>query len=236
MRMSSTNQWQDEDLYLSLLSPDAKRRFENQSVVEMGGLILFAATLDRHPVALDPIGVQKPGYMHRNMPPNELRSTSKRPRKRVDRVLREVWAQAITPGKSQILICMAVLTLACCGCVQRRLIVRSQPEGAFVQIDGQQIGYTPVSVPFTYYGTRDIQLEKDGFKTVKVQQRVRPPWYARFPVSFFSENFSPREIHDERLLDFQMEPKTEVQENLLLDRANGLRGDVQRGTVTAPIK
>jgi hypothetical protein len=105
-----------------------------------------------------------------------------------------------------------------------------------VRIDGQQIGYTPVSVPFTYYGTRDIQLEKDGFKTVKVQQRIQSPWYDKFPVSFFSNHFSPNEIRDERLLDFQLEPKAQVQENLLLDRANGLRGDVQRGTVTAPIR
>jgi hypothetical protein len=140
------------------------------------------------------------------------------------------------PVLGWVTLSVAIFALLCCGCVQRRLIVRSQPEGAFVKIDGQQIGHTPVSVPFTYYGTRDIQLEKDGFKTVKVQQRVRAPWYAKFPISFFSENFSPREIRDERLLEFQMEPKTEVQENLLLDRANGLRGDVQRGTVTAPLQ
>lgn len=143
------------------------------------------------------------------------------------------WSRPVT---GQVAFGLAIFALICCGCVQRRLIVRSQPEGAFVKIDGQQIGHTPVSVPFTYYGTRDIQLEKDGFKTVKVQERVRAPWYAQFPVSFFSENFSPREIRDERLLEFQLEPKSEVQENLLLDRANGLRGDVQRGTVTAPLQ
>ena len=154
----------------------------------------------------------------------ERRTTESYPRKRPIRVT------------GTVALGLAVFAMISCGCVQRRLIVRSQPEGAFVKIDGQQIGHTPVSVPFTYYGTRDIQLEKDGFKTVKVQQRVRAPWYAKFPISFFSENFSPQEIRDERLLEFQMEPKTEVQENLLLDRANGLRGDVQRGTVTAPLQ
>jgi hypothetical protein len=167
---------------------------------------------------------EKCGPMPEKMPFSESRSN------------RSVSPQWRIRVMARIAVGLAVFSLISCGCVQRRLIVRSQPEGAFVKIDGQQIGYTPVSVPFTYYGTRDVQLEKDGFKTVKVQQRVRPPWYARFPISFFSENFSPREIRDERLLEFQMEPKTEVQENLLLDRANGLRGDVQRGTVTAPIQ
>ena len=102
-------------------------------------------------------------------------------------------------------------------------------------IDRRQIGLTPLSVPYTYSGTREIQLEKDGYKTVKVQQRIDPRWYETFPVSFITENFWPREIRDERLLEFQMEPKTQVQENLLLDRANDLRFNVQRGTVTAPL-
>jgi len=125
--------------------------------------------------------------------------------------------------------------LACSGCVQRRLMIRSQPEGAFVTIDKLGIGFTPVSVPFTYYGTREIQLEKDGFKTVRVDQRVRPPWFERFPISFVTENFWGSELRDERLLDFKMEPKERTNENQLLDRANDLRGNVQRGTVTAPI-
>ena len=130
---------------------------------------------------------------------------------------------------------LIAITLLMTGCVQRRLMVRSQPEGAFLTIDNQPIGYTPVSVPFTYYGTREVQLEKDGYKTVKVQERVKAPWYQYFPISFFTEHFSPREIRDQRLLDFTLEPREQVNENFLFDRASQLRGDVQRGTVTAPI-
>ena len=135
---------------------------------------------------------------------------------------------------SNILIASLILA-SLTGCIQRRFIVRSQPEGAFVSIDRQPIGLTPLSVPWTYNGTREIQLEKNGYKTIKVQQRVKPKWYETFPVSFVTENFWPREIRDERLMEFQMEPKTQVQGNLLLDRANDLRMNVQRGTITAPI-
>lgn len=133
------------------------------------------------------------------------------------------------------LIGLMAVTLLTTGCVQRRLMVRSQPEGAFLTIDNQPIGYTPVSVPFTYYGTREVQLEKDGYKTIKVQEQVKPPWYEYFPINFFAENFSPREIRDTRLLDFTMQPREQVNQNYLYDRASQLRGDVQRGTVTAPI-
>ena len=130
---------------------------------------------------------------------------------------------------------MAALVIASLtGCVQRRFIVRSQPEGAFVEIDHQPVGMTPLSVPFTYSGTREIKLEKDGYQTIQVQQQVKPTWYETFPISFFTENFWPRELRDERVMDFQMEPKTQVQESLLLDRANELRSNVQRGTVTVP--
>ena len=139
--------------------------------------------------------------------------------------------------KFQFCVVLAsILTLGLTGCVQRRLVVRSQPEGAFVTIDNQPVGPTPLPVPFTYYGTREIQLEKDGYKTVKVRERIRPPWFEKFPVSFFSNNFAGREIRHERVLDFQLEPKTQVQENQLLDRANDLRINVERGTLTVPVR
>lgn len=138
--------------------------------------------------------------------------------------------------KSAHILTASLIAVCLSGCVQRRFIVRSQPEGAHVTIDRRPIGLTPLSVPWTYNGTREIQLEKDGYKTVQVQQRVKPRWYETFPISFVTENFWPHEIRDERVLDFQLEPKTQVQEHLLLDRANDLRMNVQRGTVTAPVR
>ena len=140
-------------------------------------------------------------------------------------------------SQTRLTLVLCLLTIpALVGCVQRRLLVRSYPEGAFVSIDNQPIGYTPVAVPFTYGGTRDVQLEKDGFKTVKVQERIRPAPYDIFPISLITNHFWPREIRDERLLEFQLERAEDVGEDLLLNRANELRDNVYRGTVTAPIK
>ncbi len=131
---------------------------------------------------------------------------------------------------------MAVLaTTIFSGCVQRRLNIRSQPEGAFVTIDHQPIGYTPLVTPFVYSGSRDVKLEKDGFKTIKVTERIRPPLWDTFPISLITNHFSPRELRDERLLEFEMEPREQTNENNLLQRANDLRGNIRAGTVTAPI-
>ncbi len=103
-------------------------------------------------------------------------------------------------------------------------------------VDGHPVGYSPVATAYTYGGTREIQIEKDGYKTVKVKQDLSDPWYLRPPVSFFTENFSPVEIRHQPVLDFQLEPKTRINEEYLLQRANTLRSNVQRGTVTAPAR
>lgn len=144
----------------------------------------------------------------------------------------------VTPPQQRncFLLAIIAIALASSGCMQRRMIVRSAPEGAFVTIDGQPIGSTPTSIPYTYAGTRDIKLERDGFKTIQVQQRLDPKWYQRFPLSLVSENFAGREIRDERVLDFALEPKPQIQEDRLLERANDMRLNINRGTITAPLR
>src|SRR5690606_13638815 len=103
--------------------------------------------------------------------------------------------------------------------VRRRLTIRSNPEGALVYVDDQQIGATPVSVSFTYYGTRKIQLIKDGFKTVTLRQTFSPPWYQIPPLDFFSENLYGGELRDEHVVDVQLEPETIPSTNELWQRA-----------------
>jgi hypothetical protein len=56
-----------------------------------------------------------------------------------------------------------------------------------------------------------------------------------FSGELFTENFSPTEIRDQRILDFQLQPKTMTGENELLDRANDLRTNVERGTIASPV-
>ena len=126
---------------------------------------------------------------------------------------------------------LCALQVGCLG-VQRRLTVRSNPSGALVVIDDQEIGYTPVSTPFNYYGTRKIQLIKDGFETITAYQKFNSPWYEIPPLDFFSENFSPNEIRDERALDFQLYPQQIVPTEQLRDRAEQLRSNSQQGLIT----
>jgi hypothetical protein len=113
--------------------------------------------------------------------------------------------------------------------VRRRMTIRSQPVGATVYVDDQEIGTTPVSVDFTYYGTRKIQWIKDGYETLTVKQAFFPPWY-QFPViEFVSENLSPWEHRDDHLLDFQLEPQQILPTDKLMERAQELRINASQG-------
>jgi hypothetical protein len=95
-----------------------------------------------------------------------------------------------------------------------------------VYIDDYEVGTTPVSTDFTYYGTRKIRLVKDGYETLTVLQPVPTPWYEYPILDFVSENIVPGEIRDERVLDFQLQPQVIVPTEQLLGRAEDLR----RGT------
>jgi hypothetical protein len=126
------------------------------------------------------------------------------------------------------IVMLAGLMLLPGGCVRRRLNVRSNPPGALVYVDNQQIGTTPCSVDFTYYGTREIRLIKPGYETLTVNQPIPTPWYEFPPLDFISENLVPNKIRDNRTVSFDMAPQLIVPTEQLLDRARQLRQDTQQ--------
>src|SRR2546423_9240961 len=89
------------------------------------------------------------------------------------------------------MLCLAALCLVRTGCVRRRLTVRTNPPGAQVFVDDQEIGTTPCSASYVYYGTRKITLVKDGYRTETVYQKFYPPWYQLPPLDFATENLLP---------------------------------------------
>jgi hypothetical protein len=142
--------------------------------------------------------------------------------------------------RASIFCAVAVVLLSSSGCVRRRLNVRSNPPGALVYVDNQQIGTTPCSVDFTYYGTREIRLVKPGYETLTVNQPIPTPWYQIPPLDFVSENLTPAKIRDNRTVTYDMAPQLVVPREQLLDRANQLRQDtlqypVAPAAASAPI-
>jgi len=124
-----------------------------------------------------------------------------------------------TCGLVVVIVCAAMSS----GCVQRRMTIRSNPPGALVYVDDYQLGATPVSHDFVYYGTRKIRLVKDGYETLTVRQPFPLPWYQYFPLDFVSENLIPWEIRDERVVDLAMQPAASTPPESVVSRAEQAR-------------
>jgi len=122
-----------------------------------------------------------------------------------------------------LLALVVALSPALAGCVQRRLSIRSNPPGALVYVDDYEIGRTPCSTQFTYYGKRKFRLVLDGYETLTTEQRIWFPWYQVVGVDFVAENLVPWEIRDERDLVFNMQPLRNVPTTELLENAERLR-------------
>ena len=132
----------------------------------------------------------------------------------------------------QIVLLALLLAVLCLpGCVRRRMTIRTNTPGAVVKIDHQEIGRTPVSTEFTFYGTRQVQIIKDGYETQTIMQPVKAPWYQYPPFDFITENLWPWKIRDERVYQYDLQPMRPITTEELLGRANQLRGDLQTGQV-----
>jgi hypothetical protein len=122
---------------------------------------------------------------------------------------------------------LAFQVTGCASSMQRRMTIRSEPPGAMVMIEGEELGYTPVSMDFTYYGTREITLVLDGYETLTVMQKVPAPWYQHTPLEFVTDNFSPVKIRDRHDFTFTMQRQVIYSNQELLERGNGLRSEAQ---------
>lgn len=146
-------------------------------------------------------------------------------------------ASSRTPARTaaRLLRCGLVgllLATAGAGCVSRRLMVQSNPPGALVLVEGKEVGYTPTAIDFTYYGTREITLIKDGYETLTVLQKVPTPWYQMPGIDFFSDNLLPYRIADRHSFAYTMNPlrQEDITPNRgVIDRAQMLRSEAQIG-------
>lgn len=131
------------------------------------------------------------------------------------------------PASHRMLLAAALSIMCVPGCIHRRMTILSNPPGAQVLVDGEPIGYTPTSLDFTYYGTREITLVKDGYQSVNVLQKLKTPWYQIPPVEFVTDNLWPAKIRDRHVFSYTLEPQRIEPTNDLIDRAESLRNQAR---------
>ncbi len=139
-------------------------------------------------------------------------------------------------GRFVKLAALAGLVCVLGGCLERKLQITSEPAGALCWVNDREVGVTPLELEFTYYGTYEVRLKKEGFEPLVTKARASQPVYEYPPLDLMA-TVVPAKIETNVKWHFVMEaskemtqPKDEFETDLL-NRARELRGNVDVETV-----
>jgi hypothetical protein len=125
----------------------------------------------------------------------------------------------------------SLLLLGGCGHVERQMTIQSNPTGAVVYLNNEEVGRTPCTVDFTWYGRYDLIIRKDGYESLKTTQQVTAPWWQWIPLDFAAEVIPGRK-QDHRQFAYTLTPETTVAPAVLADRAASLKPMLESGQFT----
>ena len=115
---------------------------------------------------------------------------------------------------------MAAIILS--GCVERKLTINTEPQGAMIVLNDEEIGNSPVTVSFEWYGDYNVRVSKEGFETLKTHRELKGPWYDGFPFDLLTL-LNPERTVDEYEWTFELEPEKEINREELIQNAQELK-------------
>lgn len=118
------------------------------------------------------------------------------------------------------------------GCVEQTMTIKSDPPGALVYLNDQEVGRTPLTRDFTWYGNYDVEVRKEGYQTLKTHQWVVAPKYLWVPLDLVME-LQPATVKDHHDLFFKLDPEspTAADPGPLMSRAEELKGELESSRV-----
>lgn len=129
-------------------------------------------------------------------------------------------------GEGGLLAACLIVSLSLGGCVERRLTINTEPQGAIVVLNDEEIGVSPVTVSFEWYGDYDVRISKEGFETLKTHRNLKRPWYDYFPFDFFAQIVNPKRIVDSYEWTFTLAPPKQPTREELIQNAEKLKGQL----------
>ncbi len=126
--------------------------------------------------------------------------------------------------------CIAVLCLAAIlltGCVERTLTIHTEPPGAVVVLNDQEIGVSPVTVPFNWYGDYWVRASREGYETLDTHRRLKPPIYDHPPLDFFTGVLWPGRIVNACEWTFDLAVKEYPARDEFIEQGQSLRTQLQ---------
>ena len=124
-------------------------------------------------------------------------------------------------NKSLLLFC--VLLVIAAGCVERKLTINTNPAGAQVFLNDEEIGVSPVTASFNWYGDYNITIRKQGCETLQTHRKLQSPWYDLFPLDFLTQILYPGRIVDSREWSFELAPQKEISRQELIEAAEQIK-------------
>ncbi len=124
-----------------------------------------------------------------------------------------------------LILIIALCYFALTGCVERLIAITTEPAGAMVWLNDEEVGATPVTVPLTWHGHYEAVVRKKGFQTLKTSRRTPVPFYQWPGIDFFSEVLLPARLTDRHKWHFPLEPSRTADRDALIQRAAALRGE-----------
>lgn len=119
------------------------------------------------------------------------------------------------------------LPLLLLGCVERTMTITSEPSGALVYLNGEEVGRTPLTRDFLWYGDYDVQVRHEGHETLDTHEWVVAPWWQWPPFDLVAE-IMPIRLTDHRQLHYQLVETSpgDVNPDQMLDRAAAMRSQL----------
>jgi hypothetical protein len=130
----------------------------------------------------------------------------------------------MTKGTSIALLVISVsVFLLVSGCVERNLTINTEPQGALIILNDEEIGTSPVTVSFEWYGDYWVRIRKDGYESLNTHRELKGPWYDIFPFDFFAQIISPNRTVDSYEWTFPLKPKKQISTEELIQAAERLK-------------
>jgi len=123
---------------------------------------------------------------------------------------------------SAVILVALIAALLLAGCVERHLTINTEPQGAMVFLNDEEIGESPVTVSFEWYGDYNVRISKEGFETLKTHRKLKAPWYDEFPFDFFAM-LNPKRTVDSYQWSFELEEKKQISREQLIQNAEKIK-------------
>ncbi len=127
-----------------------------------------------------------------------------------------------------VLLIILIANLFLFGCVERKLTINTEPQGALVTLNDEEIGPAPVTVPFNWYGDYNVRISKAGYETLNTHRELKSPLHDYFPFDIFAQ-ISPSRTVDSYEWTFTLKTMQPQDRDQLIENAKMLEQQLNPG-------